>query len=539
MTEPASAAELELFFPDAGPSSHFRLQEAPSCIQETFHLRWLITSSAKSFCFLVWATRRWLSHAHLEYALATTSGSYHVASRSCSRQDFVTHSRIAIDPSFGHVFSFANLNHSHGNGKTRTASLALLAQPKGASWVCSALICALANFTRRQYVPYFVIVIECTRTWWNDMPRKHLGMSLFIGKVVLNPSRGFSRYRLEYSSEMCVISPCDQHSDPYARVVFRAAFNPFVRPPDYKCALWFPFACFSYKGIKPGALNTSLVQASYANAKGAAPPIKLDKHSAGGLMTSLSAQRNRRNAKRPADVRWARFLECDRIGTLNWRALLRACVFSLVLDKIPYAAVGGSLLLASMDGPSASLTAPNGLSQRRLIEAVGNEVANGLALEAHGTGTALGDPIEVLEKLSLASLYRAQSQPVCSKRLQNRWTAGEDPGVPQSLLVTDGSLLPSTQAYLADHMVGGSILVPGVGYMELSLAWADASCDAGAKFRERLRLKVQGQQGAKKRSKRTVREALCEAKTLSRVLKLQAILREHFTIAILPTPCSE
>ncbi|EGB03355.1 hypothetical protein AURANDRAFT_68066 [Aureococcus anophagefferens] len=144
---------------------------------------------------------------------------------------------------------------------------------------------------------------------------------------------------------------------------------------------------------------------------------------------------------------------------------------------------------------------------------------------------------DVLEKLSLASLYRAQSQPVCSKRLQNRWTAGEDPSVPQSLLVTDGSLLPSTQAYLADHMVGGSILVPGVGYMELSLAWADASCDAGAKFRERLRLKVRGQQGAKKRSKRTVREALCEAKTLSRVLKLQAILREHFTIAILPTPC--
>ncbi|EGB03443.1 hypothetical protein AURANDRAFT_67988 [Aureococcus anophagefferens] len=75
----------------------------------------------------------------------------------------------------------------------------------------------------------------------------------------------------------------------------------------------------------------------------------------------------------------------------------------------------------------------------------------------------------VLEKFGLASLYRAQSQPVCSKRLQNRWTAGEDPGVPQSFLVTNGSLLPSTQADLADHIVGGSILLPGVGYIELAL----------------------------------------------------------------------
>ena len=46
------------------------------------------------------------------------------------------------------------------------------------------------------------------------------------------------------------------------------------------------------------------------------------------------------------------------------------------------------------DGPSASLTAPNGLSQTRLIESVHG--GKGIqSLEAHGTGTALGDPIEV------------------------------------------------------------------------------------------------------------------------------------------------
>ena len=45
------------------------------------------------------------------------------------------------------------------------------------------------------------------------------------------------------------------------------------------------------------------------------------------------------------------------------------------------------------DGPSASLTAPNGTSQQRLIEVV--KAKSGPSLEAHGTGTALGDPIEV------------------------------------------------------------------------------------------------------------------------------------------------
>ncbi|KAK7241741.1 hypothetical protein SO694_00152034 [Aureococcus anophagefferens] len=45
------------------------------------------------------------------------------------------------------------------------------------------------------------------------------------------------------------------------------------------------------------------------------------------------------------------------------------------------------------DGPSASMTAPNGSSQKRLILATGHAADGGL--EAHGTGTALGDPIEV------------------------------------------------------------------------------------------------------------------------------------------------
>ena len=65
-----------------------------------------------------------------------------------------------------------------------------------------------------------------------------------------------------------------------------------------------------------------------------------------------------------------------------------AFYFSTEADDV---AVSGTAV--QQDGPSASLTAPNGTSQQRLIEAVKAE--NGPSLEAHGTGTALGDPIEV------------------------------------------------------------------------------------------------------------------------------------------------
>lgn len=51
------------------------------------------------------------------------------------------------------------------------------------------------------------------------------------------------------------------------------------------------------------------------------------------------------------------------------------------------------------DGRSASLTAPNGLAQQALLRAVlrvSSTSSEGLVcLEAHGTGTALGDPVEV------------------------------------------------------------------------------------------------------------------------------------------------
>ena len=69
--------------------------------------------------------------------------------------------------------------------------------------------------------------------------------------------------------------------------------------------------------------------------------------------------------------------------------------------KDPAIAASFQRTAVQQDGPSASLTAPNGSSQRRLLNCVNafldhSAVSNSdVSLEAHGTGTALGDPIEI------------------------------------------------------------------------------------------------------------------------------------------------
>ena len=70
---------------------------------------------------------------------------------------------------------------------------------------------------------------------------------------------------------------------------------------------------------------------------------------------------------------------------------------SVDIDNLPYAKLIGSAL--NQDGEGLGLTAPNPQAQeavlRRAYE-VANVTASSLAyIEAHGTGTALGDPIEI------------------------------------------------------------------------------------------------------------------------------------------------
>lgn len=68
------------------------------------------------------------------------------------------------------------------------------------------------------------------------------------------------------------------------------------------------------------------------------------------------------------------------------------------------------------DGPSSSLTVPNGLAQQRLIEGALRQagVAPGAVgyVEAHGTGTIVGDPIEVDALLSVFGASHSPTNPL-------------------------------------------------------------------------------------------------------------------------------
>jgi len=77
-------------------------------------------------------------------------------------------------------------------------------------------------------------------------------------------------------------------------------------------------------------------------------------------------------------------------------AVIRPCEYDPT-DPSTYALLAGSH--TNSDGRSASLTAPNGPAQQRLLRAILSETqveAKEICVyEAHGTGTSLGDPIEI------------------------------------------------------------------------------------------------------------------------------------------------
>ena len=89
---------------------------------------------------------------------------------------------------------------------------------------------------------------------------------------------------------------------------------------------------------------------------------------------------------------------------------------------------------APQDGRSSSLTAPNGPSQQDVIRAAlaraGAAASSLAALEMHGTGTSLGDPIEVGAALAVAKVrivMRNWHYAVCKnnvyKRYELRWSS--------------------------------------------------------------------------------------------------------------------
>ncbi|KAK7237085.1 hypothetical protein SO694_00091056 [Aureococcus anophagefferens] len=118
---------------------------------------------------------------------------------------------------------------------------------------------------------------------------------------------------------------------------------------------------------------------------------------------------------------------------------------------------------ARHDGGSASLAAPNGSSQRRLLRSVDGAT---IALEAHGTGTALGDPVEVGAAVDALGDTRARpgvADTACSSWLVAAHLALAG-GCARAVVAAAGVLRAgASRAYAAAAMLSPARALPRVG----------------------------------------------------------------------------
>ncbi|KAH8074976.1 hypothetical protein JL721_957 [Aureococcus anophagefferens] len=114
------------------------------------------------------------------------------------------------------------------------------------------------------------------------------------------------------------------------------------------------------------------------------------------------------------------------------------------------------------DGPSASLTAPNGSSQQRLLATLRHPAALLVALEAHGTGTALGDPIELRRLNGHVNSFVAKKDAPLSLPVEasgRRGAAGRLSSFGFSGTIAHGLFLPAfSDAYAPAPLAGAASL---------------------------------------------------------------------------------
>ena len=106
------------------------------------------------------------------------------------------------------------------------------------------------------------------------------------------------------------------------------------------------------------------------------------------------------------------------------------------------------------DGASASITAPNGEAQEKLInqalEKSGIPASSVNYIEAHGTGTAMGDPVEVDTLAGKFSEYKSKPNPLIVGSVKTNTGhlegAAGIAGVIKSVLVLVHEVVPANAA---------------------------------------------------------------------------------------------
>ena len=181
-----------------------------------------------------------------------------------------------------------------------------------------------------------------------------------------------------------------------------------------------------------------------------------------------------------------------------------ALALAVSLKLVPHGTIGAA---------SASLTAPNGSAQRVLLRAVlgrANVSPEAMACtEAHGTGTALGDPTEAGALAAVHGAHRiplavgavnpnpSTMPPLVYRRHAFPWRESLHPLVQRLIPLSDGTVVfhspaeGKLHALVADHVVQGRVIFPGAGYLEVARA-AGAFALRGVYFLQPLTAEAPG-----------------------------------------------